>query len=339
MLVVFRAVRMVLRLGRWLLGWGDWMGSKTGSGEVCWLFSSSEGVWDCVVDDDDFGSSGGCWGGAGMSSSCLKGRLVRGRPRSRSWSSILVSRSDGFSPYSLSDIGPVGLGIFYSNSDRSPALDISSSPVNGKYQLSRYEITKCRTKSADGCSRRQHRRRRSSSRATKKTRWAHPRLYTPSTRHPVGKVTSRGGAIYGERQPPPISIDSFRERMPAAMTGRGGYLWSLASPFSAWWGRREAVGALFPTTDLNATPTPVNYVPTPTPTPTDVGRQTEQFFPVVGNRLSALKDVKVGEGQGTPRTRWRKVGLRQFHDWVTGATGLVESRGIVFPSSTMSTPI
>lgn len=245
MLVVFRAVRMVLRLGRWLLDWGDWMGSKTGSGEVCWLFSSSEGVWDCVVDDD-FGSSGGCWGWAGKSSSCLKGRLVRGRPRSRSWSSILVSRSDGFSPYSLSDIGPVGLGIFYSNSDRSPALDISSSPVNGKYQLSRYEITKCRTKSADGCSRRQHRRRRSSSRATKKTRWAHPRLYTPSTRHSVGKVTSRGGAIYGERQPPPISIDSFRERMPAAVTGRGGYLWSLASPFSAWWGRREGGGCLIP---------------------------------------------------------------------------------------------
>lgn len=238
MLVVFRAVRMVLRLGRWLLGWGDWMGSKTGSGEVCCLFSSSEGGWDCVVvdDDDGFGSLGGCWWDwTGRSSSCLKGRLVRVRPRSISWFSILVSRSDVFSSFSLSDNGPAGLGIFYSNSDRSPPMGISSSPVNGEYQLSRHEITKCRAKVPDGRNRRQQRRRRSSSRTTKKAN-----VGTSTTVYPKHPPPPRGKsniARWSHTENVNHHLHSFRERMPAAVAGRGGYLWSPASPLSAWWGR------------------------------------------------------------------------------------------------------
>lgn len=157
----------------------------------------------------------------------------------------------------------------------------------------------------------------------RKQMWAHPRLYTPSTRHrPVGKVTSRGGAIRRTstttsipsgsacRRRWPVAVDIFGAQHHHSRHGGGGERGA--------WG-----GALFPTTDLNATLlsdfTSITYIPTPT-----CETKRDQFLPIEWLEIAILwtEGCKVGEGQDTtPPTRWRKVGLRQLRDWAMGKDG------------------
>lgn len=129
-------------------------------------------------------------------------------------------------------------------------------------------------------------------------------------------------------------LHSFRERMPAAVAGRGGDIWSLASPFSAWWGRRKPPYSRSP---ILMQPL-ITYQQTPNrPQQTPTCEQKKQFLPVVGKRLFELKDVKLGKDKVRHGLDGERLDCVNYHDWVMGETGLVQLRGIVFPSSTTST--
>lgn len=168
----------------------------------------------------------------------------------------------------------------------------------------------------------------------RKTMWAHPRLYTPSTRHPVGKVTSRGGAIRRTstttsipsgsacRRRWPVAVDIFGGQHHHSRHGGGGE--SRLIP-----GHRSQMQPRLPSITYQQTPNRPQQTPT--------CEQRDHFLPVVGKRLLNSEGVKLGKDKVRHGLDGERLECVNYHDWVMGETGLVQLRGIVFPSSTTPT--